>query len=83
MRVYIKSGKIRFIIPVPFIFLRLGISIFSSSFVKRYIPQKERKYFDMIDPREFSKCLGILKEYKGLRVVEVMAKDGSEVVIIL
>ncbi|WP_368488183.1 hypothetical protein [Clostridium sp. BJN0013] len=83
MRVYVKSGKVRFIIPIPFIFLKLGISIFSSSFVRTHIPQKDRKYFDMIDFREFSKCLGILKQYKGLRIVEVRAKDGIEVIITL
>lgn len=81
MRVYVKSGKVRFIIPIPFIFLKLGISIFSSSFVRTHIPQKDRKYFDMIDFREFSKCLGILKQYKGLRLVEVRAKEGTVVVI--
>lgn len=83
MRVYIKSGKMRFIMPVPFILLRLGISIFSSSFIKKHVPQKDRKYFDMIDPGELSKCLGILKEYKGLRIVEVKTKDNIKVVITL
>lgn len=79
MRVYIKSGWKRFIIPVPLFLIKFGLSIAKSSFVMKSVPEKSRKYIDMIDFKELSKSIDVLKEYRGLRIVQVKAKDGTEV----
>lgn len=83
MRIYIKSGKMRFVVPMPNAFLKLGLSITKTSFVQRYIPEKDRKYVNADMLEKLSNCIDILKEYKGLRIVDVESKDGSHVSITL
>lgn len=77
MRVHIKSGKIRFVIPCPIAFLKFGLSIAGSSFIQKYIPDKDKRYVNMIDFKKLSKCMDILKEYRGLKLVEVKSRDGD------
>lgn len=79
MKIYIKSKGKRFIVPFPLVLAKLGISIVKTPFVKKYIPEKDRKYMDIIDFNALSKCIDILKEYKGLTIVDVEAKDGTKV----
>lgn len=81
MKIYIKSRWKRFVIPVPFILLRLSASILKSPWTMKHIPEKNRKYVEMIDLNQLLKCVGFLKRYSGLRIVEAKAKDGTEVVI--
>lgn len=83
MRVYIKTSKIGFIIPVPNALLTFGISIMKSPFIQKYIPEKDRKYVTTIDFKKLSGCVDILREYKGLRIVDVQSKDGTHVTITL
>ncbi|AZV55475.1 hypothetical protein [Clostridium sp. AWRP] len=83
MRVHIKSGKIRFVIPCPIVFLKFGLSIAGSSFIQKYIPEKDKRYVNIIDFKKLSKCMDILKEYRGLKLVEVKVRDGSQVTIIV
>ena len=83
MRIYVKSGKIAFIIPLPNVFLKFGVSFIKTPFIQKYIPEKDKKYIDIIDFKEFSNCIDILKEYKGLKIVDVQSKDGSHVTITL
>ena len=47
--------------------------------ILKHIPEKDRKYIDMIDFHKISKCMDILKEYRGLNLVEVKSSDGTEV----
>lgn len=81
MRIYVKAKERKFFIPVPLCIASLGISIMQSSLVQRHIPEKDRKYVDMIDYNALKKCIRGLGEYKGLKLVEVKAKDGTEVTI--
>lgn len=81
MKIYIKSGWKRFIIPFPLALAKLGISIVKAPLVLKYVPEESRKYMDIIDFNELSKCIDILKEYRGLSLVEVKSKDGTEVTI--
>lgn len=83
MRVYIKTSKIGFTIPVPNALLKFGISIMKSPFIQKYIPEKDKNYVNTIDFKNFSGCVDILKEYKGLRIVDVQSKDGTHVTITL
>lgn len=81
MRVYVKTDGKRFFIPVPLGIVKLGLMFVKTPFIVKHIPEKSRKYMDMIDFNELSKCINVLKKYKGLRLVEVKDKDGTEVTI--
>ncbi|MFL0249627.1 hypothetical protein ACJDT4_04265 [Clostridium neuense] len=83
MRVYVKAKGRKFFIPVPLCIANLGISIMQSSLVQRHIPEKDRKYVNMLDYNALRKCISDLREYKGLKLVEVKAKDGTEVTVII
>ncbi|WP_446899275.1 hypothetical protein ACSVC9_05120 [Clostridium sp. LBM24168] len=83
MKVYIRTGSIRFIMPIPLVFLKFGVAMVNSSFIKRNIPERHRKYIEIIDFKQLSKCIGLLKEYRGLEILEVRAKDGTKVSITL
>ncbi|EJO5347383.1 hypothetical protein NRP93_001461 [Clostridium botulinum] len=83
MKIYIKSGKMKFIIPVPNALLKFGISIVDAPFIQKHIPEKDKKYVNIIDWKNFSRCVDILKEYKGLKIVNVHSKNGSHVTITL
>ncbi|NMM62508.1 hypothetical protein HBE96_07345 [Clostridium sp. P21] len=83
MRVYIKSGNVGFTIPVPNMFLKFGISIVNTPFIQKHIPEEDKKYVNIIDWKQLSGCIDILKEYKGLKIVDVHSKDGSHVTITL
>lgn len=81
MRIKIKTSGKSFFIPFPLGLAKLGISIAGMPFVTKRISEKNRKYIDIINFNELAKCINDLKKYKGLRIVEVKAKDGTEVVI--
>lgn len=83
MRVYVKADKMAFIIPIPNVLLKFGVSFIGSPFIQKYIPEKDKKYIDIINFKELSNCIDILKEYKGLKIVDVHSKDGSHVTITL
>ncbi len=83
MKIYIKSGKMGFTVPVPNALLKFGISIVDAPFIQKHIPEKDKKYVNIIDWKELSSCIDILREYKGLKIVDVHSKDGSHVTITL
>lgn len=84
MRIYIKTddGKV-FKIPAPFWLVKgaLGLGSFGVAIGRRYIPEESRQYVDAVDFRELRKGLGVLKDYKGLKLVEVRSNDGTEITI--
>lgn len=61
----------------------LSIGSLGLSIAKRYVPEEQRKYIDNIDLRELKKGFDVLRSYKGLKMVEVKAGDGTEVTIIV
>ncbi|AKN30364.1 hypothetical protein Ccar_05820 [Clostridium carboxidivorans P7] len=83
MKIYIKSGKMGFTIPVPNVLLKFGISIVDAPFIQKHISEKDKKYVNMINWKELSSSIDILREYKGLKIVDVHSKDGSHVTITL
>jgi hypothetical protein len=83
MRIYIKSGKVRFLLPIPNAFLKFGVSCINKPFIQKRIPEKDKKYVNLIDFNKLSSCIDLLKEYRGLRIVDVNAKDGTRVSITL
>lgn len=83
MRVYVKTNKMTFIIPIPNALLKIGVSFIWTPFIQKYIPEKDKKYINIINFKELSNCIDILKEYKGLKIVDVHSKDGSHVTVTL
>ena len=86
MRIYIKTndGKsFRFPAPIWLVKGALGLGDFGLSIGRKYIPEDQRQYVDNIDFRELRKGFDVLKEYKGLTMVDVKSSDGTEVTIII
>ena len=86
MKIYVKLNTGRsFKIPAPMglVKMALGLGGFGVSIARRYIPEDQRQYVDCIDFRELRKGFDVLKNYKGLKLVEVKAGDGTEVTIII
>lgn len=84
MRIYVKTndGKV-FKIPAPLWLVKGALSLGSLGVAigGKYIPEDSRQYVDAVDFRELRKGFGVLKDYKGLKLVEVKANDGTEVTI--
>lgn len=82
MRVYIRqNGRTWPPIPCPLWLIKLGIRTCNSDLIRRYIPEDSKRYIDALDFAEIDKALRILKEYKGLKLVEVSSNDGNQVTI--
>lgn len=86
LKIYIKlnNGK-SFKIPAPIILVKAALSFggFGVSIARRYIPENQKQYIDCIDFRELKKGFDVLRNYKGLTIVEVHASDGTDVTIII
>ena len=86
LKIYIKltTGR-KFKIPAPIGLVKMacGLGGFGVSIARRYMPIEQRQYIDCIDFKELRKGLNVLKNYKGLKLVEVKAGDGTEVTLII
>lgn len=83
MRIYVKTNGKKFFVPVPLCIVNVGISIINTPLIQRHIPEKDKKYVNMINYNALRKCISDLRNYRGLKLVEVKAKDGTEVTIIV
>jgi len=81
MRILIKDNNRKFTIPAPFWLIEFGLKVAGSSLISRTVPADKRQYIEMIDFKELSNGLSILKKYKGLVLVHVVSEDGEEVKI--
>ncbi|GGA48236.1 hypothetical protein [Psychrobacillus lasiicapitis] len=88
--VKVKTEGIRFSIPVPYLFINLGILLLSSEFlhkqmnkwIKESMKEKEMTFtIPQLDKKELGKIVKELKSHRGLEIVDVQAKDGTEVFI--
>lgn len=78
MRVYVRTTEGRkFWIPVPLWILKLGTGAWVEGIVKKYVPDEQKQYVDCIDFSKLHKAINVLKQYKGLTIVDVNAKDGT------
>jgi hypothetical protein len=82
MRIYIKTddGK-KFKIPLPMWMIRLGLSNTTIKLATKKLKPEDKKHIEQINFNELSKNIGELKKYKGLKIVDVKSKDGTEVTI--
>ena len=86
MKIYIKIRNGRsFKIPAPIGLVKAALSLggFGVSIGRSYIPQNQRQYIDCIDFKELRKGLDVLRNYKGLKMVDVKTEDGTAVTIII
>jgi hypothetical protein len=80
MKIRIKSKDRTFRFRIPFWVVEL-IPSGLISFGIRHADDNVRDMLKNADFTELKKSLYDLKEYKGMNIVEVKGKDGSEVVI--
>lgn len=82
MRIYIKTEEGKKIkIPVPMWTIRLGTRLPIERIARKHMREKDAKYLEMIDWTEMRKLIISLSEYKGLKLVDIKANDGTEVLI--
>lgn len=86
LRIYVRTNSGRsFKIPAPIGLVKVALSfgVFGVSIAKRYIPKEQRMYIECIDFLKLRKSVDVLKKYKGLKLVDVKAGDGTEVKIVI
>lgn len=81
MRVHVRHKNLRLVIPVPLWVLTLVSKATIKHMIIKYTPQEHRKYVEAIDFDELNRAIEILREYKGLELVNVQASDGTIVKI--
>ena len=86
----VKAKDIRFTIPIPYALLNIGISILSSKFIHQQANKWTKEHFERkklditippIDKKMLKPIIEELKNHKGIVLVDVKAKDGTEVKI--
>ncbi|GEN84338.1 hypothetical protein SLU01_26500 [Sporosarcina luteola] len=90
MKVKVKTEKFNISIPFPYIVLSLGISLISSTWLRRLINDKiadraEDKsnvyVIPELDKRELKNIVSELRNHKGTGLVNIRAKDGTEILV--
>jgi hypothetical protein len=88
--VKVKAKNARFTIPIPYAILNMSISILSSKLFHQYVNKWTKSYFErkkldftfpLIDKETLRPIVKELKKYRGIVLVDVKAKDGSEVMV--
>ncbi|HML38707.1 MAG TPA: hypothetical protein PKA19_15010 [Bacillota bacterium] len=86
MKIYLRleNGK-RFFIPAPIWLVKaaVGMGGFGLRIARKYAPQEQMVYFENIDFAEMKRAVNILKKHKGLNMVDVKTRDGTEVKIVI
>ena len=84
----VKAKDFRLTLPIPYAILNIGISILSSKFIHQQANKWTKEHFErkklditipQIDKKMLKPIIEELKNYKGLVLVDVKAKDGTEV----
>ena len=90
MNVKVKARDVRFTIPIPYAILNIAISILTSKFIQQNANKWTKEHFERnnidftfphIDKKTLKPIIKELKNYKGIVLVDVKAKDGTEVKI--
>ncbi|KON88798.1 hypothetical protein AF332_19665 [Sporosarcina globispora] len=90
MHVKVKAKDVRFTIPIPYAILNIVISILSSKFIHQNTTKWTKAHFEriqldftfpQIDKESLKPIVNELKNHKGIVLVDVKAKDGTEVKI--
>ncbi|TVX75933.1 hypothetical protein FQP34_26470 [Peribacillus simplex] len=88
VKVKAKAKGVRFTIPIPYAILNIVISILSSKFIQQHANKWTKEHFErkkmdftfpLIEKETLKPIVKELKNYKGIVLVDVKAKDGTEV----
>lgn len=88
MHLKVNAKNMRFTIPIPFAVLDLGISLLSSKFLQKNVNKWTKKHFErkkidfsfpLINKKSLKPIIKELQNNKGLVLIDVKAKDGTEV----
>jgi hypothetical protein len=88
----VKAKNVRLTIPIPYAILNMGISIFSSKFIHQHANKWTKEHFErkkldftipLIDKETLKPIVKELKNHKGIVLVDVKAKDGTEIKVTL
>ena len=86
MRIYIrlKNGRnLKLPAPIGLVKAVIGLGGFGVLISRRFIPLEQRQYIDCINFKELRKGMDVLRDYKGLKILEVKAGDGPDVTVII
>ena len=86
MRIYIrlKNGRnLKLPAPIGLVKAVIGLGGFGVLISRRFIPLEQRQYIDCINFKKLRKGMDVLRDYKGLNILEVKAGDGPKVTIII
>jgi hypothetical protein len=84
----VKAKDVRFSIPIPYALLNIGISILTSKLFHKHANKWTKDHFErkkldytipLIDKKTLKPIVKELKNQKGILLVDVKAKDGTEV----
>lgn len=88
LQVKVKAKDVRLTIPIPYAILNIAISIFCSKLFHQNVNKWTKEHFEkkkvdftfpLIDKKTLMPIIKELKHYKGFVLVDIKAKDGSEV----
>lgn len=86
--VKVKSKNVSFTVPIPYMILNLGISILSSKMLHQHVNKWSREYIKKkkipfvippLDKTALKQVVDELRNHKGLVLIDITAKDGTEV----
>ncbi|WP_339252129.1 hypothetical protein NSQ43_00540 [Sporosarcina sp. FSL W8-0480] len=90
LKVKVKTEKFKMSIPLPYVFLSLGVTIISSNWLRKLINEQIAKNAEdkskvyvipALEKRELKSIVSELRNHKGISLVNVKAKDGTEVIV--
>ncbi|MDQ0971653.1 hypothetical protein QFZ31_001531 [Neobacillus niacini] len=88
LHIKVKAKDVRFTIPVPYAILTIFISILISKFLHQQANKWTKEHFErkkldftipLINKETLKPIIKELKNHKGIVLVDVKAKDGTEV----
>ncbi|QGU96429.1 hypothetical protein GOM49_16180 [Clostridium bovifaecis] len=79
MKVYLQHKRLRMVLPVPTWILRLMSKAAIKNSIIKHTPREYIKYVESMDFNEVDKAVEILKQYKGMDIVNVESNDGTKV----
>jgi hypothetical protein len=88
LHVKVKAKDVRLTIPIPYGILNIAISIFCSKLLHKNVNNWTKEHFErkkldftfpLIDKEELKPIVKELKNQKGIVIVDVKAKNGTEV----
>lgn len=90
LKIQVRSNEKNFFIPVPYGILSIGTTVLSSDYLNKRINEvanRSKKDEDVpivvpkFDKKELRRIIKVLKQYRGMEIVHIKEKNGSEISI--